>query len=94
MCCKPKCHIGSINSKSYKFVAFYLQEVDVTSNTVPTEKAMILLCIVTALCNFLHEASSFAPNFKNHSDFVISSNCINCIVHIKQASYLHREDSL
>ena len=48
--------------QSYKFVAFYLQEVDVTSNTVPTEVAMILLCIVTALCNFLHEASSFAPN--------------------------------
>ena len=62
MFCKPKCHVGSINSKSYKFVAFYLREVDVTLNTVPTEVAMILLCIVTALYNFLHEASSFAPN--------------------------------
>lgn len=93
MCCKPKCHIGSINSKSYEFVAFYLQEVDVTSNTVPTEVAMILLCIVTALCNFLHEAASqFICSKLNHSDFVIRSNCINCIVHIKQASYLHRED--
>ena len=67
MFCKPKCHIGSINSKSYKFAAFYLREVDVTLNTVRTEVAMILLCIVTALYNFLHEASSFAPN---HSDFV------------------------
>ena len=93
MCCKPKCHIGSINSKSYKFVAFYLQEVDVTSNTVPIEVSNDIALYRNSVVQF-SARSQFICSKLNHSDFVISSNCINCIVHIKQASYLHREDSL